>query len=57
MKDALVKRSERFADVNEVSDIILGGSADADTRLRADVNEDGEINIADVNAIIGLITK
>ena len=46
-----------IADVNEVSDIILGGSADADTRLRADVNEDGEINIADVNAIIGLITK
>ena len=46
-----------IADINAVIDIILGGSADDDLRLRADVNEDSKINIADVNAILSLIMK
>ena len=33
----------------------MGGSADDDTLKRADVNEDDEINIADINALIDLI--
>jgi hypothetical protein len=40
-----------------VIDIIQGGRADADTMRRADVNVDGEINIADVNAVIAIILK
>ena len=41
-----------IADVNAVTDIILGGSGDPSA---ADVNGDGEINIADINALINII--
>ena len=42
---------------NALISIILGGEADDATLIRADVNEDGEINIADVNALIDIILQ
>ena len=44
-----------IADINVITDIILGGSVDPLTRQRADVNGDGEINIADVNTVTDAI--
>ena len=41
--------------MNALIDIILGGNADDDTKKRADVNEDNEVNIADINALIDII--
>ena len=38
-------------------DIIFGGSSDTLTLISADVNEDGEINLADVNVIIDMILQ
>ena len=46
---------EISADVKALIDIILGGYANASTMKRADVNGDGEVNIADVNALIDII--
>ena len=39
-----------IADINAVTDIILGG-----TSTGGDVNRDGEVNIADINTIINII--
>lgn len=44
-----------ISDVNLTIDVILGGNASEDLRLRADVNGDGEVTISDVNAIIDII--
>ena len=44
-----------IADINAITDIILGGTVDELTRRRADVNGDGEINIADINAVTDAI--
>ena len=44
-----------ISDVNLTIDIILGGNASEDLRLRADVNGDSEVTISDVNAIIDII--
>ena len=44
-----------IADVNVVTNIILGGAADKDTLKRADVNGDGEITLADIAAIIDIL--
>ena len=44
-----------IADINVITDIILGGTVDPLTRQRADVNGDGEINIADVNTVTDAI--
>ena len=44
-----------IADVNVVTNIILGGVADKDTLKRADVNGDGEITLADIAAIIDIL--
>ncbi len=44
-----------IADVNVVTNIILGGAADQDTLKRADVNGDGEITLADIAAIIDIL--
>ena len=44
-----------IADINVITDIILGGTVDELTRRRADVNGDGEINIADINAVTDAI--
>ena len=43
------------ADINTLTNIVLGGDADADTLKRADVNEDKEIGIADVNVLVDII--
>ena len=40
-----------IADINAISNVILGG----DSNAAADVNGDGEVNIADVNAVIDVI--
>ena len=40
---------------NAIIGIILGKTTDESTAKRADVNNDEEINIADVNFIINLI--
>ena len=42
-------------DINAVIDIILGGKTDAATRRRADVNNDGEIGVSDINTLLDLI--
>ena len=44
-----------IADVNALTNIILGADADDAMMERADVNADGEVNIADVNALINII--
>jgi hypothetical protein len=44
-----------IADINVITDIILGGTVDELTRRRADVNGDGEINIADINTVTDAI--
>ena len=44
-----------IADLNALSDIILGASVDECTKWRADVNGDDEIGVGDVNALINLI--
>lgn len=44
-----------LSDINVVIDIVLGGTADDDTRRLADVNNDGEVNLSDINEIIALI--
>ena len=41
--------------INVVIDIILGGNTDNDTRRRADVNNDGEVSLSDINMIIDII--
>ena len=41
--------------MNALIDIILGANADECTRWRADVAEDSEIGVADVNALIDMI--
>ena len=44
-----------IADVNAVTDIILGADADEDLRHRADVNRDNEVGVADINSVIDII--
>jgi hypothetical protein len=44
-----------IGDVSALTDILLGGYADAWTLLRADVNSDGETTVADINMLIDLI--
>ena len=47
-----------MGDVNAVLSIILsGGTADADLHDRADVNNDGTIDVGDVNAILTIILR
>ena len=46
--------SVTIADVTALVNIILGKTADAETRL-ADVNEDGSVTIADVTALVNII--
>lgn len=48
-------REVNIGDINALTDIILGGHADAETRRRADVNGDSEITVGDLNALIDLI--
>ena len=43
------------ADINVVTNVILGGISDAATTQRADVNEDGEISLADINMLVEII--
>ena len=43
------------ADVNAVTDVILGADADEDLRHRADVNRDNEVGVADINSVIDII--
>ena len=46
------------ADANSVIDVvIMGGNAGHTRAPAADMNDDGEVNIADVNAIIEIIIK
>ena len=44
-----------IADINALTDIVLGASVDECTRWRADVNGDGEVGLGDVNALIDMI--
>ena len=44
-----------LADINALTNIILGADADDCTLWRADVNSDNEIGIGDINALIDLI--
>ena len=43
------------ADVDAITDVILGHSDDPDLRHRADVNVDGEVGLADINDVIDII--
>lgn len=43
------------ADVDAITDVILGNSSDPDLRHRADVNGDGEVGLADINDVIDII--
>ena len=57
-RPAYIKRTRdnvALSDVNTLISLILGGTADADTLRRADVNSDGEINISDVNKVMDII--
>ena len=44
-----------IADINLLIDIILGGKVDEETMARADVNEDGEITLGDIAAVLDII--
>jgi len=46
-----------IATINWIIDIILGAQVSDDDRKRADVNQDGVVNISDVNAVIDLILR
>ena len=47
-----------IGDANSVIDVVIMGGNNGHTRIpAADVNGDGEVSIADVNAIIDIILK
>ena len=46
-----------IADINIVIHIIMGGNIPDGMRMRADVDGNGEVNIADVNALIDILLK
>ena len=46
-----------IADGNALIEILLGNAAADDVMQRADVSGDGEVSIADVNALIGIILR
>ena len=51
---AFAARPVLVEDVLLVS-LVMGGEADEDTRVRADVNLDGEISVADVTALVAIV--
>jgi hypothetical protein len=44
-----------IADINAIIGVILGLNHDPETVARADVDGDGEVNVADVNAVVKAI--